>query len=73
MSMQLNSSRILPRVKALNQEIAFLFAIGNPNSLLTWENSLLFNDSLNKTPLQNLCPPALGCHLPSSAKNPMAF
>lgn len=68
MSIRLNSSRILPRVKVLNQEIAFLFAAGNSNSLLTWENSLLFNDSLNKTPLKNLCPPAPGCHLPSFAK-----
>lgn len=54
MSIRLNSSKILSRVKNIHQEIAFLFAAGNPNSLLTWENSLLFNDSLNKTPLKNL-------------------
>lgn len=28
-------------IKSMSQQIAFLFAVGAPNSLLTWEKSML--------------------------------
>lgn len=43
-SILLNSSRIflpIELIKSMSQQIAFLFAVGAPNSLLTWENSML--------------------------------